>query len=76
MHICKDKAQFKSYKEVIDKKVLMGNHSVAKVLGQDNVQLQFISGNKLTLKNVLHVLKLEIILYLLFYFGRMVLKPF
>jgi len=48
-------AQFKSYEESIDKKVLMGNHSEAKVLGQGMVELQFTSGKKLTLKNVLHV---------------------
>ena len=43
VHICKDKAQFKSYEEAIEKKVLMGNHSVAKVLGQGTVELQFTS---------------------------------
>jgi len=55
MHICNDKAQFKRYEEVIDKKVLMENHSVAKVLGQATVELQFTSEKKLTLKHVLHV---------------------
>ena len=59
MDICHDKAQFKSYKEVIDKKMLMENHYVAKVLGQGIVELQFISGKKLTLKNVLHVLEIR-----------------
>ena len=33
VHICNYRAQFKSYEEAIDQKVLMGNHSEAKVLG-------------------------------------------
>ena len=33
----------------------MGNHNSAKVLGKGTVELQFTSGKKLTLLNVLHV---------------------
>ena len=53
VHICKDKAQFKSYEEVIDKKVFMGNHSVANVLRLGVMELQFISGKKLTKECIL-----------------------
>jgi len=64
VYIHKDRAQFKSYEKVIDKKVLMGNHFVAKVLGQGTIELQFTLGKNLTLKNVLHVPEIRRILYL------------
>ena len=65
VHICNDRAQFKSYVEAVDKEVLMGNHSVAKVLGQRMVELQFTLGKKLTLENILHVPKIRKIFHLL-----------
>ena len=75
VHICNDRAQFKSYEEVIDKMVLMLKHSVAKVLRQVTVELQYTSGKKLR-RTCFMFLKLERILYPLFYFVRMILKPF
>ncbi|XP_071912380.1 uncharacterized protein [Coffea arabica] len=56
VHVCNDKSQFKTYEEVPDgHKVLMGNHDTAKVIGIGSVDLQFTSGKKLILANVLHV---------------------
>ncbi|PKI64622.1 hypothetical protein CRG98_015054 [Punica granatum] len=40
---------------VANREVLMGNHQSVKVLGQGTVELNFTSGKKLTLINVLHV---------------------
>lgn len=55
VHVCNDKGQFKSYEETANREVLMENHSAAKVLGKGSVDLNFTSGKKPTLKNVLHV---------------------
>lgn len=56
VHVCNDKAQFKKYEAAKgDQEVLMGNHNPAKVLGKGIVELQFTSGKKVTLINVLHV---------------------
>ena len=56
IHVCNDKAQFKTYEASTDnQEVLMGNHNSAKVLGKGTVELQFTSGKKLTMLNVLHV---------------------
>ncbi|XP_071928092.1 uncharacterized protein [Coffea arabica] len=56
VHVCNDKSQFQTYEEVPDgHEVLMGNHNIAKVLGKGSVDLQFTSGKKLILVNVLHV---------------------
>lgn len=56
VHVCNDKSQFKSYEEVVNgQKVLMGDHDSAKVLGKGSVELNFTSGKKLLLVNVLYV---------------------
>ena len=56
IHVCNNKALFKSYAEVDEpEEVLMGNHNAAKVLGKGSVELDFTSGKKLTLMNVFHV---------------------
>ena len=39
VHVCNDRAQFKSYEEAIDKKVLMGSDSETKVVRQGTVEL-------------------------------------
>ncbi|PKI47432.1 hypothetical protein CRG98_032173 [Punica granatum] len=54
-HVCNDRQQFKSYEPMANREVLMGNHQSVKVLGQGTVELNFTSGKKLTLINVLHV---------------------
>ncbi|KAF2298946.1 hypothetical protein GH714_029271 [Hevea brasiliensis] len=56
VHVCNDKTQFKNYEEVVNgQKVLMGNHDSAKVVGKGSVELNFTSGKKLLLVNVLYV---------------------
>jgi len=75
VHICNDRAQFKNYEEVIDKKVLMGNHPVDKVLGQGTIELQLTSRKKLTLKNVLHVLEIRKNLISAFLLSKNDFKP-
>lgn len=56
IHVCNDKSLYSAYEKAEDgQEVLMGNHNSAKVLGKGNVELQFTSGKKLTLTNVLHV---------------------
>ena len=76
VHVCTDRAQFKIYEEADDKKVLMCNHSMVKVLGQGMVEFQFTSGKKLTLKNVLYVPKIRknLVSAFFFYYVGMVLK--
>lgn len=55
-NVCNNKSQFKNYEEVVDgQEVLMGNSNTAKVMGKGIVELQFTSGKKLILVNVLHV---------------------
>ena len=56
IHVCHNKNQFKNY-EIAEQgqEVLMGNGNTAKVLGKGSVELQFTSGKKLILQNVLHV---------------------
>nr|GEY18310.1 RNA-directed DNA polymerase homolog [Tanacetum cinerariifolium] len=47
---------FKTYKETEDgHEVMMGDNHTSKVIGSGNVEIQFTSGDKLTLMNVLHV---------------------
>jgi len=56
IHVCNNKSQFKNYEEAVDgQEVLMGNSNTAKVMGKGIIELQFISGKKLILVNVLHV---------------------
>lgn len=55
VHVCNDQLQFKGYEEVANREVLMGNNQSVKVLGQGSVEINFTSGKKLTLTNVLHV---------------------
>ncbi|XP_072074086.1 uncharacterized protein [Arachis hypogaea] len=59
IHVCNDRNQFKTYEEVNNREVLMGNDNSAKVYGQGIVELNFTSGKKLSLINVLHVLDLR-----------------
>lgn len=56
IHVCNNKNQFKTYEAVQDgQEVLMGNSNAAKVTGKGSVELNFTSGKKLLLVNVLHV---------------------
>lgn len=48
IHVCNNRKQFKSYKYAIDREVLMGNHNLAKVFGQEMVELNFTPERKLT----------------------------
>ncbi|XP_075100545.1 uncharacterized protein LOC142176513 [Nicotiana tabacum] len=56
IHVCYDKKIFKTYAEVQDsEQVLMGNHVAADVAGKGSIEINFTSGQKLTLLNVYHV---------------------
>ncbi|KAL0371851.1 UNVERIFIED_CONTAM: hypothetical protein Scaly_0866700 [Sesamum calycinum] len=56
VHVCNDKNQFKHYEATAGgQQVLMGNANTTTVLGKENVGVQFTSGKKLLLTNVLHV---------------------
>ncbi|XP_075088615.1 uncharacterized protein LOC142170623 [Nicotiana tabacum] len=56
IHVCYDKKTFKTYAEVQDsEQVLMGNHVAADVAGKGSIEINFTSGQKLTLLNVYHV---------------------
>lgn len=55
IHVCNDRLQFKGYEKVENREVLMGNNQAVKVHGQGSVEINFTSGKKLTLLNVLHV---------------------
>ena len=56
MHVSYDKTAFKTYIEVNDgQEVQMGNEVRSKVVGTGSVELNFTSGKKVTLVNVLHV---------------------
>ncbi|KAK0599690.1 hypothetical protein LWI29_007694 [Acer saccharum] len=60
IHVCNDKTHYKIYEAANDDQmVLMGNHNRAKVLGKRTVELQFTSGKKIILTNVLHVLDIK-----------------
>nr|GEW46910.1 hypothetical protein [Tanacetum cinerariifolium] len=55
-HVCNNKDLFKTYKETEDgHEVMMGDNHTLKVIGSGNIEIQFTSGKKLTLMNVLHV---------------------
>ena len=56
VHVSYDKTAFKTYTEVNDgQEVQMGNEVRSKVVGTGSVELNFTSGKKVTLVNVLHV---------------------
>ncbi|GJR28062.1 zinc finger, CCHC-type containing protein [Tanacetum coccineum] len=55
-HVCNNEDLFKTYKETEDRhEVMMGDNHTSKVIGSGNMEIQFTSGKKLTLMNVLHV---------------------
>nr|GEW64878.1 hypothetical protein [Tanacetum cinerariifolium] len=55
-HVCNNKDLFKTYKKTEDgHEVMMGHNHTLKVIGSGNMEIQFTSGKKLTLMNVLHV---------------------
>ncbi|GJR04813.1 zinc finger, CCHC-type containing protein, partial [Tanacetum coccineum] len=59
-HVCNNKDLFKTYKETADgHEVMMGDNHTSKVIGSGNVEIQFTSGKKLTLMNVLYVLNIR-----------------
>nr|GEV65235.1 zinc finger, CCHC-type [Tanacetum cinerariifolium] len=54
-HVCNNRDLFKTYKETEDgHEVMMGDNHTLKVIGSGTVEIQFTSGKKLTLMNVLH----------------------
>ena len=56
IHVCKDKSLFKGFEEISEiTEVQMGNNACAKVAGKGTVDIDFTSGKKLTLINVLYV---------------------
>lgn len=55
VHVYNNKTLFKDYKVVNGRELLMGNNDSAKITGDGTVELQFISGKRLLLVNVLHV---------------------
>jgi len=60
VHVCNEKVQFKNYVTSTDsEEVLMGNHNFSKVHGKGTIEMQFTSGKKLILTNVLHVIEIK-----------------
>jgi hypothetical protein len=56
VHVCNNKSHFKSLEDAtFGQQVQMGNNGTAKVEGKGTVELEFASGKKLTLINVLYV---------------------
>ncbi|KAL0418978.1 UNVERIFIED_CONTAM: hypothetical protein Sradi_1311300 [Sesamum radiatum] len=56
VHVCNDKNQFKHYEDATKgQQVMMENANTTTVLGKENVEVQFTSGKKRLLTNVLHV---------------------
>ena len=55
VHVCNDKDQFKDYEILEGHEVVVANGLRANVEGKREVHLQFTSGKKLVLTNVLHV---------------------
>ncbi|CAL1388160.1 unnamed protein product [Linum trigynum] len=54
-HVCNNRAMFKTYTEApADKKVLLGTTHTTMVAGSGEVELNFTSGKKMVLKDVLH----------------------
>ena len=59
VHVCYNCEIFKSYEEVDGWEVLIRNRNSAKVLSARTLHLHFTYGKKLSLVNVLHVLKVK-----------------
>ena len=60
IHVCHDKAFFKSYEELKEfEEVLIGNHNAPKVVKKGSVELKFTCGKKLSLLNVFHIPNLK-----------------
>ena len=59
VHVCTNREIFKSYEEVDGWEVLIRNRNSAKVLSARTLHLHFTYGKKLSLVNVLHVLKVK-----------------
>ncbi|KAK4406525.1 putative mitochondrial protein [Sesamum angolense] len=55
IHVCNDKDQFKHYEYVAEAQQVLMRNANTTVLGKENVEMQFTSGKKLLLTNVLHV---------------------
>jgi hypothetical protein len=56
VHVCNNKSHFKSLEDaMVGQQLHMGNNDTAKVEGKGTVELQFTSGKKLILINVLYV---------------------
>ncbi|KAI9182132.1 hypothetical protein LWI28_022386 [Acer negundo] len=53
-HVCYDRSMFKSYSNVVDKKLLLGDSHSTVVAGSGEVELNFTSGKTVILKDVLH----------------------
>ena len=53
-HVCYDRAMFKTYTNVENKKVLLGDSHTTTVAGTGDVELKFTSGKTLILKDVMH----------------------
>lgn len=54
-HVCYDRAMFKTYTNIEDKKVLLGDSHTTNVAGIGDVGLNFSSGKTLVLKDTMHV---------------------
>ena len=60
VHVCNNREMFKIFNDLKEpEEVLMGNDAAAKVLGKGSVELNFTSGQKLTLVNVFYVPELR-----------------
>ena len=60
IHVCNNKALFKTYEENNERKeVLIGNHNSIIVLKKATIDLFFTSKQKLTLVNIFHVLEIR-----------------
>jgi hypothetical protein len=60
IHVCNNKSHFKSLEDaMVGQQVKMGNNDTTKVEGKGTVELQFTSGKKLILINVLYVPKIR-----------------
>ena len=56
IHVCNNKILFKDFEDVANgQELLMGNQNTAKVFGKGSIEIQFTSGKKLLLVNVLYV---------------------
>jgi len=58
-HVCYDRAMFKTYTNVENKKVLLGDSYTTTVAGTRDVELKFTSRKTLILKDVMHTLEMR-----------------